>query len=122
LGVGGFDRKKRVAATRAAVLSLRSPYTGEDRMQTDTTPPEETFDPESWDRFRALAHRMLDDTLDGLATLRDGPPWRPLPDGVRRALDAPVPREGAGEEAAYEEFVRHVLPYTNGNRHPRRWG
>jgi glutamate/tyrosine decarboxylase-like PLP-dependent enzyme len=91
-------------------------------MQTDTTPQEETFDPESWDRFRALAHRMLDDTLDGLATLRDGPPWRPLPDGVRRALDAPVPREGAGEEAAYEEFVRHVLPYSNGNRHPRFWG
>lgn len=91
-------------------------------MQTDTTPPEETFDPESWDHFRALAHRMLDDTLDGLATLRDGPPWRPLPDRVRRALDAPVPREGAGEEAAYEEFVRDVLPYSNGNRHPRFWG
>jgi glutamate/tyrosine decarboxylase-like PLP-dependent enzyme len=91
-------------------------------MQTDDTPPEETLDPESWDRFRALAHRMLDDTLDHLATLRERPAWRPLPDEVRRALDEPVPREGQGEEAVYEEFVRNVLPYPNGNLHPRFWG
>ncbi|MET0397227.1 MAG: pyridoxal-dependent decarboxylase [Longimicrobiaceae bacterium] len=91
-------------------------------MQTEHTPPEETLDPESWDRFRALAHRMLDDTLDHLATLRERPAWQPLPDEVRRALDEPVPRAGAGEEAVYDEFVRSVLPYSNGNRHPRFWG
>ena len=91
-------------------------------MQPDAAPPEETLDPESWDRFRALAHRMLDDTLDHLATLRERPAWQPLPDRVRRALDEPVPRAGQGEEAVYEEFVRSVLPYTNGNRHPRFWG
>jgi glutamate/tyrosine decarboxylase-like PLP-dependent enzyme len=91
-------------------------------MHTDAHLPEETLDPDSWDRFRALAHRMLDDTLDHLATLRERPAWQPLPDEVRRALDEPVPREGQGEEAVYEEFVRNVLPYPNGNLHPRFWG
>ncbi|HET9003280.1 MAG TPA: pyridoxal-dependent decarboxylase, partial [Gemmatimonadaceae bacterium] len=33
-----------------------------------------------------------------------------------------APREGIGAEAAYEEFVRNVRPYPNGNIHPRFWG
>jgi glutamate/tyrosine decarboxylase-like PLP-dependent enzyme len=33
-----------------------------------------------------------------------------------------VPWEGEGAERAYEDFVRTVLPYPNGNLHPRFWG
>lgn len=91
-------------------------------MRTDAGTTEETFDPESWERFRALAHRMVDDTLDHLESLRERPAWQPIPAEVRRVFDAPVPREGEGEEAAYEAFVRDVLPYPNGNLHPRFWG
>ena len=93
---------------------------------------EETLDPASpheWARFRALSQRMVDETLEHLATLREQPAWREMPAVVRRALGngspdaagAP-PRSGIGAEAAYEEFVRNVRPYPNGNIHPRFWG
>lgn len=83
---------------------------------------EETLDPADWQAFRALAHRMVDDTLDHLASLRDTAPWQPMPPEVRAALDEPLPAGGIGDEAAYAHFRDHVLPYANGNRHPRFWG
>ncbi len=84
---------------------------------------EESLDPKDWQAFRALAHRMVDDSLDHLETLRDRAPWQPLPPAVRSALTSePVPREPQSAERAYEDFLVNVLPYTNGNRHPRFWG
>jgi glutamate/tyrosine decarboxylase-like PLP-dependent enzyme len=83
----------------------------------------ETLDPANWDEFRALAHRMVDDSLDYLRTVADRPPWQPLPASVRSALTAePLPRAAQTAERAYDEFLTNVLPYTNGNRHPRFWG
>ncbi|HEX6372360.1 MAG TPA: pyridoxal-dependent decarboxylase [Longimicrobium sp.] len=84
--------------------------------------PEETLDPADWDAFRALAHRMVDDTLDHLATLRDRAAWQPMPRAVRDGFDEPLPRGGEGDEAAYEQFRERILPYPNGNLHPRFWG
>ena len=81
-----------------------------------------TLDPSDWAAFRALAHRMVDDSLDHLVSLRERPVWQPVPDASRRALDEPLPRAGQGAEAAYDAFVAHVLPYSNGNRHPRFFG
>jgi aromatic-L-amino-acid decarboxylase len=82
-----------------------------------------SLDPANWDEFRALAHRMVDDMLDHLSTLRQQPAWRPMPPLVRRTLATePLPREGAGATAAYDDFVANVMPYTNGNIHPRFWG
>src|SRR6267142_32320 len=89
----------------------------------DRRPPgERTLDPDDWDEFRALAHRMVDDTLAHLATLRERPAWRPMPDAVRASFGGPVPLEGEGAGAAYREFVERVLPYPSGNLHPRFWG
>ena len=88
----------------------------------DDPAPELTLDPrtpEEWAAFRALAHRMVDDMLDHLASLGEQPAWRPVPADVREALREPVPRDGVGAEAAYADFVERVLPYTNGNLHPR---
>jgi aromatic-L-amino-acid/L-tryptophan decarboxylase len=86
---------------------------------------EESLDPATpadWTRFRHLAHRMVDDMLDHLSTIRDQPAWQPVPESVRAALQSAVPLDGEGNEAAYEEFVRLVRPYPNGNLHPRFWG
>jgi aromatic-L-amino-acid decarboxylase len=86
---------------------------------------DETLDPATpadWARFRDLAHRMVDDMLDHLSGIRERPVWQAPPAGVRRALDQPLPLDGAGDEAAYQSFLRLVLPYTNGNVHPRFWG
>jgi len=84
---------------------------------------EESLDPQDWSAFRKLAHRMVDDSLDHLMALRDHAPWTPLPRSVRSALaDEPLPRTPQSAERTYEDFLANVLPYTNGNRHPRFWG
>jgi glutamate/tyrosine decarboxylase-like PLP-dependent enzyme len=84
---------------------------------------EESLDPVDWTAFRTLAHRMVDDSLDFLATLGDHAPWQPMPAAVREALTSEaLPRSPQSAERAYEDFVTNVLPFTNGNRHPRFWG
>ena len=86
---------------------------------------EETFDPatrEEWAEFRALSHRMVDDMITHLAGIRETPVWQEMPASVRQSLAESIPRSGIGAEAAYLDFVRNVLPYPNGNLHPRFFG
>ncbi len=89
---------------------------------TDSITAEETLDPSDWNEFRALGHRMLDDMLDYLGSLRDQPAWQPMPDRVRASFLTELPVEGEPAEAVYQEFIDNILPFTNGNRHPRFWG
>jgi glutamate/tyrosine decarboxylase-like PLP-dependent enzyme len=66
---------------------------------------------------------MVDDSLDFLKTLGDRRPWEPMPKDVRNAITSePLPRQPQSAERAYDDFVTNVLPFTNGNRHPRFWG
>lgn len=82
-----------------------------------------SLDPEDWEEYRALAHQAIDDTIEHLRGLRDGPPWQPMPQNVRATiLDERVPHAGIGAEAAYRDFVELVRPYPSGNLHPRSWG
>ena len=83
-------------------------------MTAPLNSPEETFDPstpEAWATFRKLAHRMVEDMVTHLSTIRDRPAWHEMPVSVREALAEPIPRAGIGAEAAYEDFVQNVLPY-----------
>jgi len=82
----------------------------------------ETLDPRDWDEFRRLGHQMLDDMLDYLRTIRDKPAWQPVPERVKAELRQPLPTDPQDAADVYQEFARNVLPYTNGNRHPRFWG
>lgn len=96
-------------------------------LRAQATPPskereEETLDPDDWSGLRALAHRMVDDTLDYLSTLRERPTWVAPPPEVRAALKSPAPWAAEGCDATYEEFLRLVRPYTTGNVSPRFWG
>ena len=84
--------------------------------------PEETLDPTDWEAFRALAHRMVDDSVDYLASVRERPVWQRPPDAVRTALSSRAPWSGRGAQAAYEEFLELVRPYSTGNTSPRFWG
>jgi aromatic-L-amino-acid/L-tryptophan decarboxylase len=83
---------------------------------------EETLDPSNWEEFRTLAHRMLDETIDYLASRREQPVWQAMPTQVRASFDELLPVNGIGAEAVYLEFVERVRPYSNGNNHPRFWG
>lgn len=96
--------------------------TSNEPCQDAHDPPEETLDPDDWDAFRKLAHRMVDDMVDHLNAVRERPVWQPLSPAARAAFEEPLPVEGAGEEAAYRGFLTHVLPFPTGNLHPRFWG
>jgi glutamate/tyrosine decarboxylase-like PLP-dependent enzyme len=65
---------------------------------------------------------MLDDMLDHLAHIREKPAWREMPASVRSQFAEPLPLEPQAADAVYRDFVRNVLPYPNGNIHPRFWG
>ncbi|MHC4052407.1 pyridoxal phosphate-dependent decarboxylase family protein [Bradyrhizobium sp. 25ACV] len=77
-----------------------------------------SLDPQDWSEFRALAHRMLDDAIDGIANVRARPVWQPIPDATRSAFKADVPREASDLAEVYREFADHVAPYATGNVHP----
>jgi len=90
-----------------------------------TREPELTLDPTNareWDELRDLGHRMVDDMLDYLRTVRERAAWRPVPADVRAKLAEPLPRGPTPATAVYEQFQNDVLPYPTGNVHPRFWG
>ncbi len=81
-----------------------------------------TLDPDDWSGLRALGHRMVDDMFDHLAGLRSQPVWRPMPADVRGEFRAPLPHAPSAAEHAYATFTDTILPYANGNTHPRFMG
>ena len=78
----------------------------------------ETLDPADWSGFRQQAHRMLDDMLGYIETIRERPVWQPIPDEVRASFRSPAPRQGEALAQVHAEFMRNVLPYAQGNVHP----
>ena len=88
----------------------------------DNTQPYETLDPENWDEMRTLAHRMVDDAITYIETVRERPVWQPVPDElVAERFGERAPQKPAGAEAAYQEFLETIFPYPMGNIHPRFW-
>jgi glutamate/tyrosine decarboxylase-like PLP-dependent enzyme len=95
---------------------------GDGDLNQSNATNEESLDPQDWDAMRALGHRMIDDMLTYLQTVRDRPVWQPLPDRVKENLKKPIPIDPQSPEEAYRDFVENVLPYPLGNIHPRFWG
>src|SRR5512135_1331097 len=81
----------------------------------------ETLDPENWEEMRTLAHRIVDDAMTYLETVRERPVWQPVPEEVAAHFDEQAPHEPAGAEATYQEFSENIFPYPMGNIHPRFW-
>lgn len=82
----------------------------------------ESLDPEDWAAFRAQGHRMLDDMLDHLETLRDRPVWQPIPPEARQGFSEPLPRKLGDLDVAHRRFMSEILPYSVGNTHPAFMG
>jgi len=76
------------------------------------------LDPADWPSARAQAHRMLDDILDHVQHVREGPVWRPIPPEVRAELREGCPRAPTELAEVHRQFLRLVLPYGCGNGHP----
>lgn len=83
---------------------------------------EESLDPQDWQAMRELGHRMIDDMLDYLESIGEGPGWQHAPDEVKERFTSPVPEEPQVTDEVYQEFLEFVRPYPIGNNHPRFWG
>lgn len=80
------------------------------------------LDPEDWGQFRRQMHDLVDKLADRMEHVRDGPVWRPVPDGVKSEFDVALPRKGVGTAASLKMIDDLILPYATGNTHPRFMG
>jgi len=81
-----------------------------------------SLDPADWPAYRRLAHKMLDAALDHVEGVADRPVWQPVPERVKQALARPLPVEAESTEAVCRDIRDLLLPYGNGNIHPRFFG
>jgi len=82
---------------------------------------EETLDPEDWDEMRALGHRMLDDMMTRLQTIREHKFSWPSQEDVKSVI-TPLTPEGEGEEKVYEIFKEHIMNQSIIQIKPIFWG
>ena len=61
---------------------------------------------------------MLDDMFDYLEHIRERPVWQPMPSQVRAGFRDALPLAPSDLGAVHDEFLRDILPYSNGNVHP----
>jgi aromatic-L-amino-acid decarboxylase len=92
-------------------------------LKNDSQQPvrEETLDPRNWEEFRLLGHRMLDDMIEYLKTIR----FRQTNLPTKQVIDeicVPLTQEGEGEEKVYEVFQQTILPHMLHTTTPRFWG
>jgi glutamate/tyrosine decarboxylase-like PLP-dependent enzyme len=91
-------------------------------MNNERLTHDESLDPQDWEEYRRLGHRIIDDLVDRISTLDDRPVWKHAPESIKQSLTYPVPDSGVEPERVYEEFQELVQPYLLGNNHPRFWG
>ncbi|MBI3111557.1 MAG: aminotransferase class V-fold PLP-dependent enzyme [Ignavibacteriales bacterium] len=83
---------------------------------------EESLDPQDWESMKNLGHRMVEDMVEYLRTVRERPVWIEPPPEVQRQFQAPLPTSPQPPQNVYDDFRTLVLPYPTGNIHPRFWG
>ncbi len=87
----------------------------------NSNPDHENLDPQDWEQMRALAHQMVNDSIDYLKTVGERPVWQPVPEAVEKSFTTHAPREPSEVSEVYEEFLENIFPYPMGNIHPRFW-
>jgi len=83
---------------------------------------EETLDPENWDELRALGHRMLDDMMTRLETIREHKQDFPAMMEAPKSILTPLTPEGEGEEKVYKIFKEYIMNNELVHIKPIFWG
>jgi glutamate/tyrosine decarboxylase-like PLP-dependent enzyme len=81
-----------------------------------------SLDPDDWAAFRRDAHAALDQAIDRLAGVADGPVWRPTPTDIRARFEAPLPRRPRALADVAADVDQMIAPFVVGNTHPRFFG
>ena len=87
-----------------------------------TIDDQKTLDPSDWEAFRAEGYAAVDQMVDHLSNVRERPLWRPMPDKVTSMPHEALPTAATPLTEVVAEFKDKVMPYSNGNIHPRFWG
>jgi aromatic-L-amino-acid decarboxylase len=93
----------------------------EGRRRMSIESKEETLDPEDWDKMRELGHRMLDDMMNRLQTIRDHKFSWASEQEIKNIL-VPLTSEGEGEEKVYEIFRDNIMNDSLIHIKPIFWG
>jgi aromatic-L-amino-acid decarboxylase len=73
--------------------------------------------------FRRLGYQAVDVAAQYLATLADGPVYKPMKPEERNVIsDQPLPEHGASPDAIFSFLQRAIMPHPMGNGHPRFFG
>nr|CDQ36262.1 L-2,4-diaminobutyrate decarboxylase [Virgibacillus halodenitrificans] len=81
-----------------------------------------TLDPQNWEALESAFHRALSAGFAHYRTLEEQPVWRPAPESIKSAFQAPLPADPRPLEQLLDQFCDQLLPYGNGNIHPRFFG
>jgi glutamate/tyrosine decarboxylase-like PLP-dependent enzyme len=76
------------------------------------------LDPDDWDDFRRASHRALDEMIDYVRDIREGPVWRVAPADVLQEFTAGLPRQPRSLTEVLAQFSASIKPYSTGNVHP----
>src|SRR2546423_12604195 len=70
--------------------------------------------------FRHIGYQVMDEVASYLSGIRQRPVWQAMPDDIHRTIrEQELPAEGRPFEEALA-FMKHmILPYPQGNGHPR---
>ena len=79
-----------------------------------------TLDPENWDEFKKLGHKMLEDALTHLQNIRELP-TEVNPEGIKK-LTTPLTEDGEGAEQVYNILQENFIPYDISITRPQSWG
>ncbi|MCY3410336.1 MAG: aminotransferase class I/II-fold pyridoxal phosphate-dependent enzyme [Candidatus Heimdallarchaeota archaeon] len=83
---------------------------------------DKTLDPKDWTEIQSLGHKILDDMIDYLQTVRERKVWQAIPEHVKAIFESSIPKFPVDEGIIYQEVKEFILPYPQGNIHPRFWG
>ena len=90
-------------------------------MSDGETVREETLDPENWEEAKTLGYKMLDDMFKHIRDSRNALPGYFTAEQTRSVL-VPLTANGDGEKAAYDAFVKDILPSMTGPKSAKFWG
>lgn len=72
------------------------------------------------ERFKRFGYQIIDEAASYLNGIRERPVWQPMPADVSRTIrDQELPEEGQSFEETLAFIQQMILPFPQGNGHPR---
>jgi glutamate/tyrosine decarboxylase-like PLP-dependent enzyme len=79
-----------------------------------------TLDPEDWEEFKKLGHKMLENSLTQIQNIREESNIE-IPEESKQKLLTPLPEKGEGPDKVYNTILENLLVYDNVMIRPDCW-